>query len=88
MANNLMYLVNKRTGTRIIIAKFYPSTGWYTAEAIKKTLDAAFDESDFGHLTDQERREKEYQVGFGPPYAFDPIGDEWTLEYSDVTEGR
>lgn len=30
MANNRMWLVNKRTGQRLNLAKYYPSTGWYT----------------------------------------------------------
>jgi len=28
MANNRMYLINRRTGKQILLAKYYPSTGW------------------------------------------------------------
>lgn len=28
MANNRMWLVNKRTGARLLLAKYYPSTRW------------------------------------------------------------
>ena len=29
MANNRMYLLHKPTGEKVMIAKYYPSTGWY-----------------------------------------------------------
>lgn len=29
MANNRMWLTNKRTGAKVLLAKYYPSTGWY-----------------------------------------------------------
>lgn len=29
MANNRLYIVNTTTGKRALIAKYYPSTGWY-----------------------------------------------------------
>lgn len=29
MANNTMWLVNTRTNHRVLLAKYYPSTGWY-----------------------------------------------------------
>lgn len=29
MANNRMWLKNKRTGAQVLLAKYYPSTGWY-----------------------------------------------------------
>ena len=28
MANNRMWLKNKRTGAQVLIAKYYPSCGW------------------------------------------------------------
>lgn len=28
MANNRMWLANKRTNAKVLIAKYYPSTGW------------------------------------------------------------
>lgn len=34
MANNRLWLVNKRTGDRTLIAKYYPSTGWYVHHEI------------------------------------------------------
>jgi hypothetical protein len=32
MANNRMYLTNKRTGDKVCLAKYYPSTGWYALD--------------------------------------------------------
>lgn len=29
MANNRMYLVNSETKEKVMLAKYYPSTGWY-----------------------------------------------------------
>lgn len=29
MSNNRMYLENKRTGAKLLIAGYYPCTGWY-----------------------------------------------------------
>jgi hypothetical protein len=38
MANTRMFLKNTRTGTRIYLAKYYPSTGWYVPTAVDPTL--------------------------------------------------
>lgn len=81
-----MYLVNKRTGARVYIAKYYPSTGWYTVIESHE-LDKAFDEADFGHLTDEQRVENVIHEGLGAPHK-SPGGmyaDEWTLEYEQCT---
>lgn len=32
MANNRMYLKHKPSGKRILLAKYYPSTGWNAAQ--------------------------------------------------------
>jgi hypothetical protein len=47
MANNLMYLANKRTGAKVCLAKYYPSTGWYVhaEESLVAKLEEAFDGS-------------------------------------------
>jgi hypothetical protein len=29
MANNRMWLVNKTTGKRVLLCKYYPTSGWY-----------------------------------------------------------
>ena len=47
MANNRMYLVNKHSGEKIYLAKYYPSTGWYTTPGLVERMDAVFDK----HLT-------------------------------------
>ena len=86
MANNRMYLVNRKTGAKIYLAKYYPSTGWYGAEDLGKRMNETFDESDFGHLAPDVRAAQKAQESFGPPYAnYDPeylfFGDQWELEY-------
>jgi hypothetical protein len=45
VANNRMWFKNKKTGGKILLAKYYPSTGWYVyyediAARIEKELDA------------------------------------------------
>ena len=86
MANNRMYLINKRTQARVFLAKYYPSTGWFTTDGLELKLNKAFDAADFGHLTPEERTVKEKTIGFGPPFAAGGMyGAEWVLEY-DVDE--
>jgi hypothetical protein len=46
MANNRMFLVNKRTGHRLLIAKYYPSTGWSPKQDIEPMLTNFFDCND------------------------------------------
>lgn len=36
-----MFLLNKRTGIRAYIAKYYPSTGWYTSPHIDQNINVA-----------------------------------------------
>lgn len=45
MANNRMWLVNDRLGKRVLLAKYYPSTGWYMVDSAGADLTAA-DETD------------------------------------------
>lgn len=47
MANNRMFLVNDRLGVRVFLAKYYPSTGWYSpAPDIAGALSKAFEADD------------------------------------------
>lgn len=47
MANNRMWLVNKRTNARMLIAKYYPSTGWHVFHNdINSRLDKLFGENE------------------------------------------
>jgi|HubBroStandDraft_6_1064221.scaffolds.fasta_scaffold02348_2 hypothetical protein len=39
MANNRMYLVHATTGTAILLAKYYPTTGWYQFHSQEKIDD-------------------------------------------------
>jgi hypothetical protein len=39
MANNRMYLKNRRTGAKVLLAKYYPSTGWYAFHAPDRGVD-------------------------------------------------
>lgn len=52
MANNYLFLKCKRTDTKILIAKYYPSTGWYVPhpETIGHKLNALFHLDDFGSI--------------------------------------
>lgn len=42
MANNRMYLVDKDTGEKVLLAKYYPSSGWYIKRPVT-LIDAFFD---------------------------------------------
>lgn len=47
MANNRMWLKNVKTGEQVLLAKYYPTTGWYTFhDDIGKRMDALFDADD------------------------------------------
>lgn len=53
MANNRMFLVNESLGLKVLLGKYYPSTGWYVAD--EKTLSArinmGFHAADFGNIS-------------------------------------
>ena len=38
MANNRMFLVNRKTGAKIYLAKYYPSTGWFGPKGLSERL--------------------------------------------------
>ncbi len=88
-----MYLVNKRTGTRIYLAKYYPSTGWYAVarepeESFADKINRGFHEADFGHLSLDERAANARHRGLGVPHP-SPAGmwgDEWALEYEQTAQ--
>ncbi len=45
MANNRMWFVNEKSGKKVMLAKYYPSTGWYIFyEDLLERLDKMFDE--------------------------------------------
>lgn len=86
-----MFLFNPKTGVKICLAKYYPSTGWVSEDGLSEHLNEAFDKSDFGYLTEEQKTEKNLQPGFGPPYAnYDPthlrLGDKWKLVYLENTD--
>jgi len=57
MANNRMFLTNGKE--KIFIAKYYPGTGWYTAnENLILKLDEAFNKDDFGGSWEEGMRSK------------------------------
>lgn len=62
MANNRMYLVHKKTGQSIFIAKYFPQTGWFTTnENLTADLNKEFNKQDFG---DEEwHLDKETSIG-------------------------
>lgn len=44
VSNNRMWLTNKLTGQQVLLAKYYPSTGWYVFhDDIAQRLDKLFD---------------------------------------------
>jgi len=51
-----MYLVNTRTGDKVFIGKYYPSTGWYVFDAdnFVARVSEAFQRADFGDLSYEE----------------------------------
>lgn len=88
MANNRMYLKNTRTGKRIYLAKYYPSTGWYPVIDSKEDLEFKFDEAEFAHLIPQQRDARSaHLIRFWketPDEFISPggmYGKEWVLEY-------
>ena len=51
MANNRLYLKCKRTGERVMLAKYYPSTGWYVDnKTLIQDLDEMLQRDAFGGL--------------------------------------
>lgn len=47
MANNRMYLKNKRTGEKILLAKYFPTGGWQTYHAnLDQKLDDIFEQNE------------------------------------------
>jgi hypothetical protein len=44
MANNRMYLINTRTNDKILLAKYYPTTGWYFYHS-QEEMDGWFDKN-------------------------------------------
>lgn len=49
MANNRMYIFNKRTKQKIFVAKYYPSTGWYVdSDDLVNKLNGEFNLASFG----------------------------------------
>ena len=79
MANNRMWLVNTRTGKKIQIAKYYPSTGWFCGETLGERLNQWFDDQDFGHLSEFERRRNERSGLAEVPRT--SAGGVWGAEY-------
>lgn len=88
MANNRMYLRNKRTGACVLIAKFYPSDGWQCKGQLQARLNRAFTGSDF---TPEEQRVNAAAIDktlnpFDGPYkaqSSEANGEEWELQYED-----
>ena len=47
MANNRMWLVNSRSGERVLLAKYYPSGGWRVPDdGLTDALQSVFNKSD------------------------------------------
>ena len=66
MANNRLYLRCKRTGEKVMLAKYYPSTGWHvTNNELKPELDAMFHRDDFGENNKQRSRKGYIETAIG-----------------------
>ena len=85
MANNRLALVNTRTGEQFLLAKYYPSTGWFSREpeTLGERLNAWFDKQDFGHLNDEQRAENAAVPGLGVPHVSSGgmYGEEYELRF-------
>ncbi len=65
MANNRLYLTCKRTGEKVMLAKYYPSTGWHVRnDELVEHLNQMFArDTCSGHLWDSGVHALEYEVG-------------------------
>lgn len=72
MANNRMWLVNQKDGSRVLLAKYYPSTGWYVSRP--ERLDEAFNIDDFGQ-PEWTPNMKSVNGSLG--------GNHWAIEYEE-----
>ena len=65
MSNNRMYLVNKKEDKRILLAKYYPSTGWYVFDLeFVEAMDDLFGDCVDGSMWGETDWEIEYEVQF------------------------
>lgn len=87
MANNRMWVVNRKTGAKVLLAKYYPSTGWCVFyQDLADKLDALFHEHDFGHLSHAELAANAAHHGMGVPFT--SAGGmwgatDWFLDYEE-----
>lgn len=92
MANNRMYLVHQISRRRVLIAKYFPSTGWgIHSDQLAADLAKAFDDEDFGHLTPLQRAVNDSCPGFTCPYKSSGgmFGTtEWRIEYESETDDQ
>lgn len=85
MANNRMFLVHKERGQRIYLAKYYPSTGWLARDDIQKTMEEAFFQEAFGHVTEEKLHARSIPMSVdGRPHALGGMfGSGWALEFDE-----
>lgn len=67
MANNRMWLVNEQTGEEVLLAKYYPSTGWYVANStiLIDHINAAFHKHDFGDVSYEDAQSQQLMARGG-----------------------
>lgn len=72
MANNRMWLVHKSTGRAVLLAKFYPSAGWYhpAPETAGQKLNAFLDETE-SDIADETEWELRYESEADFTYTHD-----------------
>lgn len=85
MANSRMYLANKRTGHRVLLAKFFPSAGWNLCPEIRH-LPTTLQAADFSESDQQLNAAAIARTGnpfdvvvFAASSAID--GEEWEIQY-------
>lgn len=86
MANNRMFLVNRRTGAKVMIAKYYPSTGWFAYDGLTEKVNQAFHHHDFGHLTTAQEAANAAHHGLGVPHTSEGGmfgGADWYIDYEE-----
>lgn len=76
MANNRMWLVHRGSGQKVLLAKYYPTTGWYVFhDDLGERMNELFDRHDFGHLSQEQLAANAAAPGFTTQHK--SVGGMW-----------
>jgi hypothetical protein len=76
MANNRMWLTHKPTGERVLLAKYYPSTGWYVRDDdLVDRLTKLFDGNEHRTVWGDTGYELEYESDADKNLIAEEVGD-------------